>query len=65
MGVITDQCKNMESDAGYVFLARVPIDGSDEQASATQRGALAPIEQRMDASSPPRSAWHGWEERAK
>ena len=53
MGVIMDQCKNMESDAGYGFLAMVPIDGSDEQASAAQGGALAPIEQGMDALKSP------------
>ena len=44
MGVIMDQRKDMESDAGYGFLARVPIDGSDEQVSAAQRCALAPID---------------------
>ena len=51
----------MESVAGYGFLARVPIDGSDEQASAAQRGALAPIEQGMDASKSPAKclAWVG------
>ena len=60
-----DQCKNMESDVGYGFLARVPIDGSDEQASAAQRGALAPIEQGWMLRSRPRSAWRRWKERAK
>ena len=56
-----DQCKNMESDAGYGFLARVPIDGSNEQASAVQRGALVPIRQGTDASKLPEKslAWVG------
>ena len=55
------QRKNMETDVGYGFLARVPIDGSDDQASAAQRGALAPIEQGMDAAKSPekRLAWVG------
>ena len=58
MGVIMDQCKSMDAgcDAGYGFLARVPIDGSDEQASAAQRGGLALIEQGMDALKVAREA---------
>ena len=63
VGVIMDQCKNMESDAGYWFLASVPIDGSDEQAAPApaQRGAWAPVEQGMDASKSPekRLVWVG------
>ena len=61
-----DQRKNMESDAGYGFLARVPVDGSDEQELAVQRGALASraggwIEQGMDVTKLPkkRFAWVG------
>ena len=61
MGVIMEQPKHMESDAGYGFFARVPIDGSDEQALAAQSGALALIMQGMDATKLPKKhfAWVG------
>ena len=50
------QHKNMESDAGYGFLARVL-----SMVATVQRGALTPIEQGMDATKLPekRLVWVG------
>ena len=63
MNVIMGECKNMKSDADYKFFARVPINGSDKQASAVQRGALTLIKQGMDASKSPEKCL-AWVERA-
>ena len=64
-GVIMDQHKNMESDAGYGFLARVPIDGRTSRHRQRRKVLWHRSSRGWMPQSHLRRAWRGWEERAK